>query len=284
MIRTCKFCRRTADTESVNCPYCNSAYSVDNTMQGQAQPQYQQPVQQPQYVQPEYQQPGFQQPVQQPQYQQPYVMPTYDAPSATGTGALVCGIIALILAFLGTVLSVVGVILGIVAIVMGVKAKKNGGKGKATAGIITGIIAIIMAIIKILLVVLVLKVASDAVNPALERASKGAAASSASMALDGALLSYAADSEQKYALDENGNGEYCVRVSSLIRDGYMSSKGDIEGSVLITIQDNKATYKVWLKSGKYYINGETTPVIDKVTDKEIPSSKLNSCNNTGILK
>ena len=283
MIRTCKYCRRTADTESVNCPYCNSSYSVDNTMQGQAQPQYQQPVQQPQYVQPEYQQPGFQQPVQQPQYQQPYVMPTGNG-KLPGTGALVCGIIGLVLSFLGTILSVIGVILGIVAIVMGVKAKKNGGKGKATAGIITGVIAIIMGIIKILLVVLVLKVASDAVNPALERASKGAAASSASMALDGALLSYAADSEQKYALDENGNGEYCVRVSSLIRDGYMSSKGDVEGSVLITIQDNKATYKVWLKSGKYYINGEIIPSIDIVTDKEIPSSKLNSCNNTGILK
>ena len=272
MIKTCRFCRRTADTDSVNCPYCNGAYPIEQSVQVE-QPQYQQPVQ-PQY--------------QQYSNEQQYIMPTGNG-KLPGTGALVCGIVALILAFMGTVLSIIGVILGIIAIIMGVKAKKNGGKGKATAGIITGVIAIIVAIIKILLVVLVLKVASDAVNPALERASKGATASSASMALDGALLSYTADSvkldsERKYALDENGNGEYCVTVSSIVNQGYMSSKGNIEGSVLITIQDNKATYKVWLKSGKYYINGETTPSIDVVTDKEIPSSKLNSCNNTGILK
>ncbi len=248
MQKSCVNCGRIAETASDTCPYCGKAYQTFN--------------QEPVYTQNN---------------------------SSSGVASLVCGIVSLVLAFMGTIFSIIAIILGIIALICGIKARKKGGRGKAIAGIVTGAIGLVLGVVYTVLFVMAITVAVNAVNPAYERVNKGVVASTANIALDGALLSYTHDlakpvSERKYVLDENGNGEYCVTIKSILEQGFMTSKDKIEGSVLITIQNNKATYKIWLKSGNYYINGEKAPYIDSVTDKEIPSSKLNTCNNTGILR
>ncbi len=126
----------------------------------------------------------------------------------------------------------------------------------------------LLAVIVILAVVML--VAVTAIGPVMERANKGALASTAQVIIDGTATAFASDGLNSTRVfvpsTTSTKKEYCVKVSDLLAKNYFDAKGKkYNGSVLVSVDNvGKAEYQIYLteadangnNAGNYMIVGK----------------------------
>lgn len=139
----------------------------------------------------------------------------------------------------------------------------------------------LLAVIVILAVIML--VAVTAIGPVIERANKGAYASSAQIILSGAENAYVAD-QMAAPTKRKLTGTKCVSIKALEDAGYFDPKGkSYVGSVLINATNpNKVTYKIWLAdwSSNYIIAGKESKDVGVDTVEADSSLKTANYTNT----
>ena len=136
----------------------------------------------------------------------------------------------------------------------------------------------LLAVIVVLAIIIL--IAMPAVLSAMEKARKNALKTEASEIVKVAQTAYTA-----LAMENKISGtKYCFSIKYLADNKFMEktiNTNTDHGSVLITLQNDRVDYKVWLSNGSYYINGAASTNLPEPTlgsPSSTEASVYDNCN------